>query len=146
MGREFCRAMLASTDSFRQKALGDLIHDKNTWSAIVGPKSTLISGQAVGTCFAKHRNWTAQHHPWRDGQNQEQRICFSESHYFFWCFPVSFVFNSTLHFNLNHPVCVKHKVRKSRSDTEHEQEAWRQFYVVTQLLRLSQAWISHPSA
>lgn len=56
MGREFCRAMLASTDPFRQKALGDLIHDKDTWSAIVGPKSTLISGQAVGTCFAKHRN------------------------------------------------------------------------------------------
>lgn len=44
-------------DSFRQKALRDLIHDKNTWSAaIVGLGSTLNSGQAEGTCFAKHRN------------------------------------------------------------------------------------------
>lgn len=57
MGREFCRARLASTDSFRQKALRDLIHDINTWSAaIVGLGSTLNSGQAEGTCFAKHRN------------------------------------------------------------------------------------------
>lgn len=41
---------------------------------------------------------------------------------------VSSVFNSALRFNLNHPACVKHKVRKFRPDTEHEQEACRQFY------------------
>lgn len=37
--REFCRAKLVSTDSFRQKVLRDLKHDKNTWSAaIAGPE------------------------------------------------------------------------------------------------------------
>lgn len=41
---------------------------------------------------------------------------------------VSSVFNSALRFSLNHPACVKHKVRKFRPDTEHEQEGCRQFY------------------
>lgn len=79
-------------------------------------------------CQAQKPNCPTPSTTW--GQNQEQKIWFSESHKVFGWFPVgiSFVFNSTLCFHLNHPARVKQQVTKSQPDTEHEQEACRQFY------------------